>query len=95
MIKDFNKGEGDRIDLRDLLQGEDTDTLSKYLQVTNDGRDTILQVSTTGQFASNVTAAAAANTADVHIKVEGVTWSNAMVNSLVSGADPTIKVDHH
>jgi hypothetical protein len=27
--------------------------------------------------------------------VEGVTWSNAMVNSLVSGADPTIKVDHH
>ncbi|MGA9221091.1 MAG: type I secretion C-terminal target domain-containing protein, partial [Pseudomonas graminis] len=95
VIKDFNKGEGDRIDLRDLLQGEDTDTLSKYLQVTNDGRDTILQVSTTGQFASNVTAAAAANTADVHIKVEGVTWSNAMVNSLVSGADPTIKVDHH
>ncbi|MEX6667176.1 retention module-containing protein [Pseudomonas sp. W2-17] len=95
VIKDFNKGEGDRIDLRDLLQGEDTDTLSKYLQITNDGHDTILQVSTTGQFASNVTAAAAATTADVHIKVEGVTWSNAMVNSLVSGADPTIKVDHH
>ncbi|MGA3682251.1 retention module-containing protein [Pseudomonas graminis] len=95
VIKDFNKGEGDRIDLRDLLQGEDTDTLSKYLQITNDGHDTILQVSTTGQFASNVTAAAAATTADVHIKVEGVTWSNSMVNSLVSGADPTIKVDHH
>ena len=95
VIKDFNKDEGDRIDLRDLLQGEDTDTLSKYLQVTNDGHDTILQVSTTGQFASNVSAAAAATTADVHIKVEGVTWSNSMVNSLVSGADPTIKVDHH
>ncbi|WP_272905844.1 type I secretion C-terminal target domain-containing protein, partial [Pseudomonas petrae] len=95
VIKDFNKDGGDRIDLRDLLQGEDTDTLSKYLQVTNDGHDTILQVSTTGQFASNVSAAAAATTADVHIKVEGVTWSNAMVNSLVSGADPTIKVDHH
>ena len=95
VIKDFNKDAGDRIDLRDLLQGEDTDTLSKYLQITNDGHDTILQVSTTGQFASNVTAAAAATTADVHIKVEGVTWSNAMVNSLVSGADPTIKVDHH
>jgi len=95
VIKDFNKDAGDRIDLRDLLQGEDTDTLSKYLQVSNDGHDTILQVSTTGQFASNVTAAAAATTADVHIKVEGVTWSNAMVNSLVSGADPTIKVDHH
>jgi len=95
VIKDFNKDAGDRIDLRDLLQGEDTDTLSKYLQVSNDGHDTILQVSTTGQFASNVSAAAAATTADVHIKVEGVTWSNAMVNSLVSGADPTIKVDHH
>jgi Mg-chelatase subunit ChlD len=95
VIKDFNKDAGDRIDLRDLLQGEDTDTLSKYLQVSNDGHDTILQVSTTGQFATNATAAAAATTADVHIKVEGVTWSNAMVNSLVSGADPTIKVDHH
>ncbi len=95
VIKDFNKDAGDRIDLRDLLQGEDTDTLSKYLQVSNDGHDTILQVSTTGQFASNVSAAAAATTADVHIKVEGVTWSNSMVNSLVSGADPTIKVDHH
>jgi Mg-chelatase subunit ChlD len=95
VIKDFNQGAGDRIDLRDLLKGEDTDTLSKYLQVSNDGHDSILQVSTTGQFATNATAAAAATTADVHIKVEGVTWSNAMINSLVSGADPTIKVDHH
>jgi hypothetical protein len=27
--------------------------------------------------------------------VEGVQWNNSMINSLVNGADPTIKVDHH
>jgi len=30
----------------------------------------------------------------VTIKLEGVNWSNTTVNSLISGADPTIKVDH-
>ncbi|MFJ3484682.1 immunoglobulin-like domain-containing protein [Pseudomonas sp. NPDC090202] len=95
VIKDFNQSQGDRIDLRDLLQGEDTDTISKYLQITNDGHDTILQVSTTGQFTDSTTPAAAANTADVHIKLEGVTWSNDQLKSLVAGTDPTIKVDHH
>jgi hypothetical protein len=24
-----------------------------------------------------------------------VTWSNSTISSLVQGADPTIKVDHH
>jgi hypothetical protein len=24
-----------------------------------------------------------------------VQWNNSMINSLVNGADPTIKVDHH
>jgi Ca2+-binding RTX toxin-like protein len=98
VIKDFHASEGDKLDLSDLLQGEngnDLNNLSKYLQITNDGTDTTIQVSSTGQFTTNPTAAAAANTADVHIKVEGVTWSNSTISSLVSGADPTIKVDHH
>jgi Ca2+-binding RTX toxin-like protein len=98
VIKDFHASEGDKLDLSDLLQGEngnDLNNLSKYLQITNDGTDTTIQVSSTGQFTTNPTAAAAANTADVHIKVEGVTWSNSTISSLVQGADPTIKVDHH
>ncbi|WP_460046784.1 retention module-containing protein [Pseudomonas sp. S2_H01] len=98
VIKDFNSSEGDKLDLSDLLQGENGNNvtdLTKYLQITNDGKDTTIQVSSTGQFATNPSATAAANTADVHIKVEGVQWNNSMINSLVSGADPTIKVDHH
>ncbi|SER97767.1 type I secretion C-terminal target domain (VC_A0849 subclass), partial [Pseudomonas sp. NFACC02] len=98
VIKDFNSNEGDKLDLSDLLQGENGNNvtdLTKYLQITNDGKDTTIQVSSTGQFASNPSATAAANTADVHIKVEGVQWNNSMINSLVNGADPTIKVDHH
>ena len=98
VIKDFNSSEGDKLDLSDLLQGENGNNvtdLTKYLQITNDGKDTTIQVSSTGQFATNPSATAAANTADVHIKVEGVQWNNSMINSLVNGADPTIKVDHH
>ncbi|MDE1196035.1 MAG: Ig-like domain-containing protein [Pseudomonas sp.] len=88
VIKDFHASEGDKLDLSDLLQGEngnDLNNLSKYLQITNDGTDTTIQVSSTGQFTTNPTAAAAANTADVHIKVEGVTWSNSTISSLVQG----------
>jgi VCBS repeat-containing protein len=98
VVKDFIKGTGNSLDLSDLLQGEngnDVTDLTKYLQITNDGKDTTIQVSSTGQFTSATTAATAATTADVHIKVEGVTWSNSTISSLVSGADPTIKVDHH
>ncbi|WP_268799492.1 retention module-containing protein [Pseudomonas huanghezhanensis] len=97
VVKDFkdtpvSKG-GDKLDLSDLLQGEDgnSDAISKFLQITNDGKNTTVEVSTTGQFNS----AADVAKADVHIKLEGVTWSNDMIKSLVGGTDPTIKVDHH
>ena len=32
--------------------------------------------------------------ADVSIKLEGVNWSNTTINSLISGGDPTIKIDN-
>ena len=32
--------------------------------------------------------------ADVTIKLEGNDWSHTSINSLISGADPTIKIDH-
>ncbi|WP_030128606.1 hypothetical protein [Pseudomonas sp. QTF5] len=38
---------------------------------------------------------AAAATPDVTIKLEGNNWSNASINSLIAGSDPTIKVDHN
>ncbi|WP_155500315.1 immunoglobulin-like domain-containing protein, partial [Pseudomonas monteilii] len=88
VIKDFKASEGDRLDLRDLLQGETASTIDNYLKITTtaDGTST-LQVSTEGKLN-------AGGSADVTIKLEGVNWSNTTVNSLISGADPTIKVDH-
>ena len=100
VIKDVHASEGDKLDLSDLLQGENgnnVNDLTKYLQITNDGKDTTIEVSSAGKFTTTAeaNATAVANTADVHIKVEGVQWNNSMINSLVNGADPTIKVDHH
>jgi surface adhesion protein len=103
LVKDVNPttgNGGDKIDLSDLLQGENgnnVNDLTKYLQITNDGKDTTIEVSSAGKFTTTAEAnpTAVANTADVHIKVEGVQWNNSMISSLVSGADPTIKVDHH
>ena len=94
-IKDFSAGEGDRIDLRDLLQGENDGNILNYLRV--DTLTSTLEISTTGQFN-------AGGSADVTIKLEnggvavdlssyGATSSD-IVNSLIAGADPLVKVDH-
>ncbi|WP_042141868.1 immunoglobulin-like domain-containing protein, partial [Pseudomonas parafulva] len=86
VIKDFNKGEGDRIDLKDLLQGEKGSTIDNYLKLTTVEGTTTLQVSSEGKL--NATGGLA--NVDVTIKLEGVNWSNQSINSLISGADPTI-----
>ncbi|WP_460080817.1 retention module-containing protein [Pseudomonas sp. H3_H05] len=92
VIKNFNAGEGDRIDLRDLLQGETGSTIDHFLKISTVDGVSSLQVSTSGQF--NGTNGAAA-TPDVTIKLEGNNWSNVNLNSLIAGSDPTIKVDHN
>jgi surface adhesion protein len=90
VIKDFKVSEGDRLDLSDLLQGEKGTTIDNYLKITTVGDDSTLQVSTEGK----LNAAGGLANADVSIKLEGVNWSNTTINSLISGADPTIKVDN-
>ncbi|MBC3468846.1 type I secretion C-terminal target domain-containing protein, partial [Pseudomonas sp. RW10S2] len=90
VIKDFNPGEGDRIDLRDLLQGESGSTIDNFLKITTENGTSTLQVSTEGKL--NV-AGDLANP-DVSIQLEGVNWSNNSINSLISGSDPTIKIDN-
>ncbi|WP_339492941.1 immunoglobulin-like domain-containing protein, partial [Pseudomonas sp. EA_15y_Pfl2_R67] len=92
VIKDFKASEGDRIDLRDLLQGETGSTIDHFLKISTVDGVSSLQVSTSGQF--NATNGAAA-TPDVTIKLEGNNWSNVNLNSLIAGSDPTIKVDHN
>ncbi|WP_409273470.1 immunoglobulin-like domain-containing protein, partial [Pseudomonas sp. KCJK9111] len=86
VIKDFNRSEGDRIDLKDLLQNEKGSTIDNYLKLSTVEGTTTLQVSSEGKLNTD---GGLAN-ADVTIKLEGVNWSNQTINSLISGADPTI-----
>ncbi|UVL56522.1 retention module-containing protein [Pseudomonas sp. B21-035] len=90
VIKDFKAAEGDRLDLSDLLQGEKASTIDNYLKITTVNGESTLQVSSEGKL--NATGGLA--NADVTIKLEGVNWANTTINSLVTGADPTIKIDH-
>ncbi|MBA1204085.1 type I secretion C-terminal target domain-containing protein [Pseudomonas capeferrum] len=91
VIKDFKASEGDRLDLSDLLQHETTSTIDNFLKITTANGESTLQVSSEGKL--NATGGLA--NADVTIKLEGVNWSNTTINSLISGADPTIKIDHN
>ncbi|WP_395764098.1 retention module-containing protein [Stutzerimonas balearica] len=93
-ILDFNASEGDRIDLSDLLQGENDGNLLSYLRV--DTTTSTLQISTTGVLNDT------GSNADVTIKLENggaaVDLSSYgsnptdIINSLV--ADHIVKVDH-
>ena len=90
VIKDFKALEGDRIDLRDLLKGETDGTIDNFLKLTTVDNVTTLQISSEGK----LNAAGGLANADVTIKLEGNNWSGQTINSLISGADPTITVDH-
>ncbi|MCR8933768.1 MULTISPECIES: LapA family giant adhesin [unclassified Pseudomonas] len=92
VIKDFKAADGDRIDLRDLLQGETGSTIDNFLKITTVDGTSSLQVSSAGKFNSGDAAAA---TPDVTIKLEGNNWSSANLHNLIAGSDPTIKVDHN
>ena len=71
-ITDFNRSEGDVLDLRDLLQNESAATLDKYLHFTASGSDTLIQVSSAGSFNGSNYAA----TADQEILLKGVAMSD-------------------
>ncbi|BAO84482.1 hypothetical protein SMCB_2254 [Serpentinimonas maccroryi] len=44
VITDFNPGQGDALDLRDLLQGENANNLGSYLRFVTEGAKLVLQV---------------------------------------------------
>jgi len=89
-ITDFKPGDGDRIDLVDLLPDAAHNDILSYLKV--DTTTSTLQISTTGQVNSST---------DVTIKLTGVdlktygATSADIVKSLVAGADPLVKTEHH
>ncbi|UUY10604.1 type I secretion C-terminal target domain-containing protein [Pseudomonas sp. J452] len=96
VIKDFDLAQ-DKIDLSDLLQGEENASdIGDYIKLSASG-DTLL-VSSTGSLD------ATGSNADVSIQLEGVNLSEpslnlgatpaAIINSLIAGSDPTVKLDH-
>nr|WP_256203849.1 Ig-like domain-containing protein [Pseudomonas sp. ARP3] len=90
-ITDFKHGEGDKLDLSDLLQGNNDTNLANYLKLSTDASgNSTLSVSSTGSFT-----ASGGGTADVTIKVDGANWGagSSAINSLIAGGDLTVK--HH
>ncbi|MFI8384433.1 cadherin-like domain-containing protein, partial [Pseudomonas sp. NPDC079069] len=99
VIKDFTLtgAERDTIDLHDLLQGENDGNILNYLRV--DTSTSTLLISSTGVLN------ASGSNADVTIKLEnggnpvninpGNLSQADLVNSLIAGADPLIKIDHN
>ncbi|MBS4018997.1 MAG: type I secretion C-terminal target domain-containing protein, partial [Dechloromonas sp.] len=72
-ITDFTLGSGgDVLDLRDLLQGENADNLTEYLHFSAVGNNTLLQISSQGQFSGSNHAAMS----DQEILLHGVTLNS-------------------
>jgi surface adhesion protein len=90
VVRDFNAKEGDRLDLRDLLQGETDSTIDNFLKITTAGGVSTLQISTTGKL--NETGGL--GNADAAIQLDGNNLSTMSINSLISGADPVLRIDH-
>uniref|UniRef100_UPI000626B122 type I secretion C-terminal target domain-containing protein n=1 Tax=Pseudomonas veronii TaxID=76761 RepID=UPI000626B122 len=90
-ITDFKHSEGDKLDLSDLLQGNNDTNLTNYLKLSTDSAgNSTLSVSSSGSFTAQ-----GGGTADVTIKVDGASWGSgsAAINSLIAGGDLTVK--HH
>ena len=47
-VKDFSRTAGDKLDLKDMLQGENSGNLTDYLHFTKSGADTVIHVSSLG-----------------------------------------------
>ncbi|MDE3735458.1 Ig-like domain-containing protein, partial [Pseudomonas resinovorans] len=95
VVQDFKTSESDKLDLSDLLQGETTASIDNFLKLivdTGTGNATLL-VSKEGHLNDD---GGAASHADLAITLEGAAnqLSGASINSLIAGADPTIKIDH-
>ncbi|MDH4653939.1 Ig-like domain-containing protein, partial [Pseudomonas sp. BN606] len=97
VVKDFKMSEGDKLNLSDLLQGETSATIDNFLKLIVDagtGNATLL-VSKDGHL--NDAGGTVASHADLSITLEGAAaqLSGSSINSLIAGADPTIKVDQN
>ncbi len=78
-VRDFNasgEGEGDKLDLSDLLQERGDDELDGYLQASeNEDGDTVLEISTSGKLGTDG--------ADQKITLDGVTYDQNIVQTMI------------
>jgi hypothetical protein len=74
-VTDFDKtnGTGDKLDLRDLLVGENAGNIDRFIVAEVSGGNTTLHISSTGAFAGNGTWTTGAQ--DQVIVLTGVTWT--------------------
>ncbi|MBT9428762.1 MULTISPECIES: type I secretion C-terminal target domain-containing protein [Symbiopectobacterium] len=86
VIKDFNPGEGDKINLHDLLGDLDKGAdLSRYIRFTDHNGSPTIEVSTQGDFSGN-----AGGTVNVSITLEHYSGSMPSLESLVSKPEQTV-----
>ena len=86
VIKDFNPGEGDKINLHDLLGDLDKGAdLSHYIRFTDHNGSPTIEVSTQGDFTGNT-----GGTVNVSITLEHYSGSMPSLESLVSKPEQTV-----
>jgi surface adhesion protein len=80
-VQDFdNSASGDRLDLRDLLQGETDDAMSltNFLHFSQSGSDLVIQVSSAGGFAGGYNAGAVDQTITLQGQWSDITGSGSL-----------------
>ncbi|MCW2477496.1 Ig-like domain-containing protein, partial [Candidatus Symbiopectobacterium sp. NZEC135] len=86
VIKDFNPGEGDKINLHDLIGDLDKGAdLSRYIRFTDHNGSPTIEVSTQGDFSGNT-----GGTVNVSITLEHYSGSMPSLESLVSKPEQTV-----
>ncbi|MBW8457340.1 MAG: VCBS domain-containing protein, partial [Thiobacillus sp.] len=90
-ITDFDAtANSDKLDLRDLLQGESAGTLTNYLHFETSGSDTLIQISSTGGFTDGTYVAGATDQTIILSGIDlvsayGTTDANIITNLLSQG----------
>ncbi|MFZ3175435.1 MAG: VCBS domain-containing protein, partial [Thiobacillus sp.] len=91
MVTDFDStANSDKLDLRDLLQGESASTLTNYLHFEKAGSDTLIQISSTGGFTGGTYVAGATDQTIILsgtdlVSAYGTTDANIITNLLSQG----------
>lgn len=86
-ITDFSKADSDKLNLADLLQGENSDNLSQYLTFVTESGHAVLNVSTTagGDVVQKVVFDNFASVAALEAEFSGVTGADLIAKMKVNG----------